>query len=288
MTFTLVVLLLSFYHPVGPCLQLLTTSIPPSFLTMVPEHYIGSKSVDEVPTSEDPRVNACPYICDIGDCSRGYSRASHLKRHKETFHLKTRVFHCPIEGCGRSFNRKDVRDRHYRRHAADISDNSLGSGPHTISIVGIERTDENTNPIEAQSIESLELMSSTPLTPKSITYSTQKQYHVVQTPKFILGNLICTGRIFGINGRKGSIPQTTTDQTHHAIRNVCDVLREAKASLDEVIRVSVFLVCLEECTAVQSICSQYFPDGAVYDFIHIKFSPGECFRVQLQVVGRGE
>lgn len=63
-----------------------------------------------------PRKRASGHFaCDYAGCSRAFSRADHLSRHKRN-HTDAKSYQCSWPGCGRVFARNDIKEKHFRRH----------------------------------------------------------------------------------------------------------------------------------------------------------------------------
>ncbi|KAJ5701784.1 Zinc finger C2H2 [Penicillium malachiteum] len=64
-----------------------------------------------------PQKSQGHFECGWKNCQKPgpFTRKSVLKRHIDTLHISPRSFVCPSEHCGKSFNRKDNLDDHFRR-----------------------------------------------------------------------------------------------------------------------------------------------------------------------------
>lgn len=77
------------------------------------------------------------FHCDVGECTKQFSRADHLQRHKLN-HNPLMVYRCEWKGCGREFVRKDLRTRHMKRHMLRQERELLGvsTGTNTVLDMG--------------------------------------------------------------------------------------------------------------------------------------------------------
>ncbi|RVX66779.1 hypothetical protein B0A52_08972 [Exophiala mesophila] len=87
--------------------------------------------------SEKPRkkrhrgANGKRFRCSNQDCGKTYSRAEHLQRHQLN-HDPKEIFYCGTSGCNLSFVRKDLCDRHRKRHGQQFSDGPTSSTAITL------------------------------------------------------------------------------------------------------------------------------------------------------------
>ncbi|KAJ8949679.1 hypothetical protein NQ314_008140 [Rhamnusium bicolor] len=62
-----------------------------------------------------------PFICDISDCSKAYTKQAHLKRHKCLVHEKSSEIMCDVKGCGLVLSNKYSLKRHMRKHTSNYA-----------------------------------------------------------------------------------------------------------------------------------------------------------------------
>lgn len=66
------------------------------------------------PIREDSMADR-PFVCSFKECSRGFKRLEHLKRHLK-MHTGEKPFKCSYPGCNRMFSRSDNLHSHYKIH----------------------------------------------------------------------------------------------------------------------------------------------------------------------------
>lgn len=91
------------------------------------------------------------FICDIDNCNRKFNRADHLLRHKRN-HDPSKRFSCMWPDCSMIFARKDIKDKHYKRHSSrkrsleyKDTENSTASGVFEESLLTSQRKKPKSN-----------------------------------------------------------------------------------------------------------------------------------------------
>jgi len=79
-----------------------------------------------------------------------------------------------------------------------------------------------------------------------------------QAVKF--GNLLITSGQLGIDPATGAIPATIEEQTRQSLENVKAIVEAAGASMDQVVKTTVFLKDMNDFATVNGIYAQYFTE----------------------------
>ena len=79
-----------------------------------------------------------------------------------------------------------------------------------------------------------------------------------QAVKF--GNLLITSGQLGIDPATGNIPATIEEQTRQSLENVKAIVEAAGASMDQVVKTTVFLKDMNDFATVNGIYAQYFSE----------------------------
>ncbi|CAD5114676.1 DgyrCDS3722 [Dimorphilus gyrociliatus] len=94
-----------------------TTTAPPVLLPLERIKQYGSeKSQTKIGTPQDRKRRT--HQCDFPNCSKVYTKSSHLKAHLRT-HTGEKPYICKWEGCSWKFARSDELTRHFRKHTGD-------------------------------------------------------------------------------------------------------------------------------------------------------------------------
>lgn len=75
------------------------------------------------------------------------------------------------------------------------------------------------------------------------------------------GNFIYVSGQLPINGATGEMPQEIKDQTRQSLENVKAILEEAGASMDNVVKSTVYLADMSLFGPMNEVYGEYFKDG---------------------------
>lgn len=75
----------------------------------------------------------------------------------------------------------------------------------------------------------------------------------------IAGHLIFTAGQLGIDPQTGKLAEGIEAQTRQALTNLSAVLEAASSSLDQVVKVTVFLAHMEDFAAMNTVYAEFFP-----------------------------
>lgn len=74
----------------------------------------------------------------------------------------------------------------------------------------------------------------------------------------VYGNFVCTSGQIPVNPADGTIPATIEEQAHQSLSNVKAVLEAAGASMDQVLKTTVFIKDMDTFAKVNEIYASYF------------------------------
>lgn len=74
----------------------------------------------------------------------------------------------------------------------------------------------------------------------------------------VIGNLLYTSGQIPINVETGEMPSTIEDQTKISLRNVKAIVEEAGASMDNIIKTTVFLSDMNNFTKMNKVYEEFF------------------------------
>lgn len=84
-----------------------------------------------------------------------------------------------------------------------------------------------------------------------------------------VGRAFHSSGIPGVDPETGRLPPTAAEQAHHMFRNMATLLRAGGATLDDVVRVTVFIKADEFRPLIDPLWLQYFPEDGNRPARHI-------------------
>lgn len=101
----------------------------------------------------------------------------------------------------------------------------------------------------------------------------------------VVGDLIFVAGQGGFHPDDGSLPDGIVSQTEQAFKNVEAILAEAHSSLAEVVKVSVFLVDLQDAPQMNEVFGRFMPTPRpVRTTVAAGLAPG--MRVEIDAIAR--
>ena len=76
----------------------------------------------------------------------------------------------------------------------------------------------------------------------------------------VAGDLIFCSGMAGIDPASGAIPDGIEAQTEQALRNLAAVLAEAGASIDDVVKTTIFYADVEDFPRLNAVYARHMPD----------------------------
>lgn len=101
-----------------------------------------------------------------------------------------------------------------------------------------------------------------------MTFKIMKYIHTDNAPKAVgpysqaivsNGFIYCSGQI-GIDPKNGTLVEGFEKQTHQVLKNLTEVLKEGNASLEKVVKTTVYLADINDYKKMNEIYGQYFSD----------------------------
>ncbi|GEQ71757.1 hypothetical protein JCM33374_g5443 [Metschnikowia sp. JCM 33374] len=148
----------------------------------------SSGTPEEELSRRKKRRNVGAFPCS--KCSKVFSRSDHLARHYLN-HQPKQVYVCDFcvtdhngtkRACGKTFVRRDLRERHYRRHLSERPDDSLDSEPPE------GKVDVAPSPLDISNL--IEVKDENPMEPQTVQPTMNQNITAVETKGIPTPNLI--------------------------------------------------------------------------------------------------
>lgn len=119
--------------------------------------------------------------------------------------------------------------------------------------------------------------------PQKVTWSDVNQPHIsLLSPAFKSNGHVFTSGSVG-SGSDGEFPESVTEQTENAIKNLEQVLLASDSSLDKVLKVLLFISNGDDAAQVNEVYSKYFPHAPSRSCVIVAF-PNKKIKVELESV----
>ena len=99
----------------------------------------------------------------------------------------------------------------------------------------------------------------------------------------IVGNLVfCSGQI-PVDPKTSQIPETVSEQTHTACKNVAALLEAAGTSIEKVFKTTCFLADIKYFAEFNAVYEKYFTSKPARSCVAVKDIPKGCL-VEIEVI----
>ncbi len=97
------------------------------------------------------------------------------------------------------------------------------------------------------------------------------------------GEFIFVSGTVGYNFKTGEVPESVEDQTHQALANISEALAQANATLQDIVRVRVFLTTRDDIMPVSTILGGTFSEPRPTNTTVIVQLAEEQMKIELEV-----
>ncbi|KAF8356290.1 hypothetical protein PRIPAC_97913 [Pristionchus pacificus] len=76
-----------------------------------------------------------------------------------------------------------------------------------------------------------------------------------------VGDLIYLSGSIGMHPESKALPEVVEDQTHQALKNIGEILKEAGVGFENVVKTTVLLKSISDWPSVNNVYKEYFVEG---------------------------